>query len=259
MFVHARLASILDQLRIRPRASVTDLQERLGLTRSTLRRDLVELERRGDIVRVHGGVVLRGYLQGEPTFERRRGEAAEAKARIARAAAKLAPRNAAVFLDAGTTCALLARELLVRDDLRVFTHSTSILAEAAGAAATVVCLGGEYRQPSQALVGGFALRWLEELRFDVAFLAASGLDAKDGASTTELTEAEVKRRVVAGAEQAVLAADSTKWARPSAVRFAEWKHIDAWVTDEPPPRPHAKRLADAGVRIVTASEEESRA
>lgn len=254
MFVQERLTRILATLKGQPRLSVTDLQERLGLSRSTLRRDLVELERRGEILRVHGGVVLRGYLQGEPTFERRRTEAAEAKARIGRAAARLAPENATVFVDAGTTCLLVARELLVRDDLRIFTHSTSILAEAAGAAATVVCLGGEYRQASQALVGGFAMRWLEELRFEVAFIAASGLSA-DGLSTTELTEADVKRRVVASADQVVLAADSTKWARPSAVRFAGWNSIDSWVTDEAPPRAASKRLAGAGVRIVNATEE----
>src|SRR5947207_14218651 len=103
MFVHDRHSQIAARLARRPRWTVTQLQKEMGVSRSTLRRDLLELEQRGDIVRVHGGVVHRDFLHGEPTFDRRGKQSVAAKRAIGAAAAQLVPDNASVYLDDGTT------------------------------------------------------------------------------------------------------------------------------------------------------------
>jgi DeoR/GlpR family transcriptional regulator of sugar metabolism len=234
---------------------VTQLQREVRVSRSTLRRDLVELERAGDVVRVHGGVVHRDYLQGEPTFDRRGRQAVAAKGAIAAAAAAMVPDNAAVYLDAGTTCAAVGRHVLLRPDAKVFTHSLRLAADAAStdAPAALVLVGGEVRKVSQAVVGGLALRWLEHLQFDVAFVAASGVSA-EGVSTTELTEAAVKQAVISRAAKAVLVADAGKWDRPAAVRFAGWEQFGAWVVDSAVPKAARAAAEAAGVRVIVAKE-----
>ena len=239
MFVQERQAAIVKQLARRPRFAVEELGRELGVSRSTLRRDLLELEKQGRLVRVHGGVVHPQHLRGESTLRRRGGQNTAAKRRIAGAAAALVPANAAVFVDAGTTCFEAGRLLLGRADVTIFTHSLPLLVAAmeADAAARVTCLGGELRAVSGALVGGVTWGWLGRLRCDVALVGASGLDAGDGASTTEVHEAEVKAALLERARRRVLACDASKCGRPAAVAFAAWSGFDAWLVDRRPPAP----------------------
>ncbi len=252
MLAQQRQERILEHLRQQPRLSVTELQRTLGMSRSSLRRDLLELEQRGELLRVHGGVVLRGYLRGEPTFDRRRDQAAQAKDAIARCAASLVGDQAAVYVDAGTTCLQLARHLLPRKHVRLFTNSLALLEMAEDAQAGVICIGGELRPISRAFIGGIALDWLNGLSFDIAFMGASGLSPAQGLSTTDLAEAQVKRAAMSRAGCVVLLADASKWDHPAPVRFATWKDIDTWVTDKRPPRTAAKKLCNDGMRLQIA-------
>lgn len=254
MLVHERQRRILKRLRDQPQSKVSDLQRELNVSRSTVRRDLLELEGRGDIVRVHGGVVHPDYLRGEPTLDYRRTQARTAKRAIAAAAARLVPDNAAVFLDAGSTCLELGRLLCLREDVRIFTHSVPLLMECGSARAAMTCVGGEYRRAGQALVGSLALSWLERMHFDLVFIGASGLD-EHGPSTTELSEGSIKSALLGRAQRSVLVAGMDKWNSPAAIRFAPWSAFGSWVCDSPVPSAAQSRAESAGVELVVAEQE----
>ncbi|MEX0654347.1 MAG: DeoR/GlpR family DNA-binding transcription regulator [Phycisphaeraceae bacterium] len=231
MMVHDRLERIKALLAQHPRCSVTRIQKHLGVSRATARRDLLELEAQGALVRVHGGVINREYLHAEPTFDLRSRAATDAKRRIGQRAAALVGEGEAVFVDAGTTCLEAGLLLLLRRDVRIFTNSVRLLAEARHGEAEVTCVGGSVRRPTEAMVGALALAWLKELRFDIAILGASGISKEEGASTTELSEAAIKQAAIERSRQRVLVADASKQERPAAVTFAGWSQFDYWVTD----------------------------
>jgi DeoR/GlpR family transcriptional regulator of sugar metabolism len=249
MLVQERHQAILAELRRRPRMSTDRLQQSIRVSRSTLRRDLLELEHLGELVRVRGEVVLPQYIKGEPSFDRRRARRVEAKRDIAVFAAGLIPPNSAVFIDAGTTCLEVGRQLLGRGDLRLFTTSIRLVSDSSRAEAIVVCLGGEYRPVSDAVVGAFSEAWLGRLRFDVALIAASGLDPA-GLWTTELSEAAVKSGAIARARTTVLVADSEKWGMPSAVRFAGWESVGTWVCDRALPTGARRSIGPARLLLA---------
>lgn len=250
MYVEERQAEILQHLASRPLFPVNELQRVLGVSRSTLRRDLMELEKQGRLVRVHGGVMHPLHLKGEATHQARRGERGQAKRRIAEQAAASVAAGASVYLDAGTTCLELGKRLLLRKDIRLFTHSIPLAAVAltVGGEATITCIGGELRPVSGALIGPTAQRWLGRLRVDIAFLGASGLHPTDGPSTTELSEAAVKSSIMKRARRAILLADTSKCTCPAAVGFAGWTDFDLWVIDGRPPA----EFRHTGVRIRRA-------
>jgi len=253
MLVHDRQARILDYLQKHPSSSVLHLQRSLGVSRSTVRRDLVELEEQGEIIRVHGGVVHRDTLRGEPTYDRRGREGVASKRAIAAIAASLVPNDCVVYIDAGTTCVEVARQLAARSDLKILTHSVRLLIEMGDSAAGVTCIGGEYRAVSQALVGGLALSWLKQLHCDLAILGASGLD-ETGVSTTELSEAALKQGIAERAAEVMLVADHRKWERPAAVTFAPWASIQTFITDSLPKRTLRRSLSAHGTETVIAGE-----
>jgi DeoR family fructose operon transcriptional repressor len=250
---HERQKALRDLLARRQKLSVPEIVRRLGASPATVRRDLRRLEARGELVRVHGGALHPQYLAGEPSFEQRQQVAAAAKDAIADHAAREVPAGATVFVDGGSTGLALGRRLLPREDVTVVTHSVPLIHAARARRARVVSVGGELREISGVLVGALTLRWLGNLRFDVAFLGASGLSAADGASTTELSEAAVKQAAMARAARRILVSDLGKWERPAAVRFAAWRDFDAWIVDRLPPRRARGRIDRKGFIRVAAS------
>lgn len=257
MFVQERHRAILTSLKRRPRVATELLQGELGISRSTLRRDLMELEHLGEVVRVRGEVVHADFLRGEPSFDRRRARRIAEKQAIARRAAELVAPNSTIYIDAGTTCLEVGRLLMKRPDLRLFTHSIRLVSHATDSEAAVVCVGGEYRRVSDAVVGGLTASWLAELRFDIAFVAASGLD-EAGLWTTELSECAVKAAILARSRRNVLVADSEKWGDPKAVRFAGWGRVSDFVTDAGLAEAPRRFVRRAGVNLTVATTRESK-
>jgi DeoR family fructose operon transcriptional repressor len=242
MFACERHAKIARLVREKKRMDFQGLLTRLAVSPATLRRDLAELEKLGTIIRVHGGVLDPGHVREELPFAEKVSRHRAAKRAIGRMAAEEIPDGATVFVDAGSTC-LEAGQLLLRRRVRIVTHSVALLAQALpGCEAEVICPGGSLRTLSGALVGGGALGGFDRLRADVALISASGLDAT-GASTTELSEAEVKTALLARSQRRLLLADSSKWNVPSTVVFAAWKDWDLWLTDRALPAAEAKALA----------------
>ncbi|MDQ3002553.1 MAG: DeoR/GlpR family DNA-binding transcription regulator [Fibrobacterota bacterium] len=232
MFAHERHQEILDVLERQPSISVQRLTKSLKASPATIRRDLDFLEKKGQVVRIRGGVVHPDNQAGEPSFEQRLKDYPSNKKAIARTAANLVPEKSTVFIDAGTTCLELGRLLLAREDLTLFTNSCPLVNIPTRRQARLICVGGELREISRAMVGGFALDWLGKLQIDIAFFGASGL-APEGASTTELSETEVKSQAMARSRRCILLADGSKWCKPSTFLFSEWGAFDTWITDAP--------------------------
>ena len=258
MFVHDRHQAILQRLLKKPRWSVDALLRELPVSRSTLRRDLVDLERRRSVIRVHGGVMRPDFIQGEATFDRRQRQHEQEKQDIARLAAQIVPDHATVYLDAGTTTLRVAELLLPRRHLRIFTHSLRLMTLATTGHAAITCLGGEHRPGSDALVGNLTLKWLENLRFDVAVIGASGVGA-DGAFTTELSECSVKQRIMQRTGKSILVCDSSKWNGSAAVRFADWKEFHTWVSDTGLPASARHYARRHGIHLELAHQQEGAA
>jgi len=235
------------------RMTFAELQVQIEVSPATLRRDLSELEQSGDVIRVHGGILDPGYVRSEVSFDERLVRNRSAKTAIAAAATKLVPTGATVLVDAGSTCLEAGKALLGRKDIRIITHSVALLESAFRGVADIICLGGELRKVSGALTGGAALGALNSINADIAFIGASGLEPGWGCSTTDLSEAEMKRALLARSARKILLADLTKWNSPSTVRFAEWKEYDDWVVDRMPPRGSLAAVRECGIRIHLAS------
>lgn len=199
--------------------------------------------------RTHGGLLPPDFSLSEPAYLRKAEKAIGIKVRLGRAVAGLLPEDGAVFVDAGTTCLEVGRALLDRPHLRIFTNSVSLLALATDARATVVSIGGEVRKISLALTGALAQGWLEQLRFDVAVIGASGLDQESGVFTTELNEASVKVEALRRARLRILVAHGEKWGHPATVQFAPWSAFHHLVTDKAPLRTERAALNSANVKV----------
>jgi DeoR family transcriptional regulator, fructose operon transcriptional repressor len=249
MFTPERHNAIKRIVREHRRVRFARLQRLIRVSPATLRRDLAELEQSGSVIRVHGGVLDPSFVRTEVPFDERIVRNGRAKKAMAVAAAALVPSGATVLVDAGTTCLEAGKILLTRKDVRLVTHSVALVQTGIQGEAPVLCLGGELRKVSGALTGASALGALNLIHADIALIGASGLDWEKGCSTTELTEAEMKKALMAHASRKILLADSAKWQNPSTVQFAGWEDFDDWVTDKLPEPKQARKLRSLGLKI----------
>src|ERR1700761_9252245 len=125
MFAQERHNEIKKLVRKLRRLSFEELLKLIEVSPATLRRDLTEIEKTGELIRVHGGVLDPSYARSELSFDERMLRGGAAKKAIAEAVADLIPVGAQVFIDAGSTCLEAGRALMTRKDLRIITHSVA--------------------------------------------------------------------------------------------------------------------------------------
>lgn len=255
MYAEERQQAIAALVHTKGRASVAELAQTFDVTTETVRRDLAALDRSGVLRRVHGGAVpVRALHLVEPGVGERDTTRAEHKDAIAAAATEFFPlQGGSVLLDAGTTTARIAALVPTDRELVVVTNSVPIAARLAGVdSVTLQLLGGRVRGVTQAAVGEHALRVLETLRVDIAFIGTNGISVRHGLSTPDAEEAAVKRAMVRCANYVVVAADSSKIGHEDFVSFAPLSSVDALVTDDEIGDTDRKLLTEHGIEVIEA-------
>lgn len=187
---------------------VRDLSARLGVSESTVRRDLKVLTDTGRATRTYGGAVAGN---AEPTLWQKDQKFPEQKEAIAQLAAAQVDDGDTVIIDAGTTTGRLAWHLRNRQNLHVLTNGVNALLtlnESDGVDVTV--LGGELRQRSQALQGAMAEEAIRSRSADKAFLGADGITAAHGISSRYPALSSLKRLMAERAEHVFILADHSK-------------------------------------------------
>lgn len=253
MFPEERRRRILEQMRSGAAVTVADLASEFGVSESSIRRDLRDLEQSGLLARTHGGALpVDGTLE-EPSFAEKSALHLAEKREIARVAAGLVKDGDSIILDAGTTTLEIARLLLQRRDLTVVTNAYHIAAEMADAPGIrVVVTGGEIKGNTLALVGPMAERALEEINVDRVFLGTNGLDLERGLTTPTQAEAAIKRRMIAAARQTIVVADHTKMGKVAFATIAPVTRAHIIITDRHMDSDVARELKARGVEVLVA-------
>ena len=222
-----RRERILHEVMIHGKAMVTELSELLGVTTETIRKDLVTLEEKNVISKRHGFVTLVTPMS-EQDFEQGESLHLAEKTAIAERAARLAPQDAAVFLDTDTTVLRLASLLALRADLTVITNSIDVCQVLARSGSRILVTGGLYRTKSNSCVGSWALRSMEGINVDVAFLGCDGF-SPEGPTIRSYQEIEFKRMVARRAKRTVLLADTSKLGNTGLYTFASYADFSLMV------------------------------
>ena len=246
-----RHSAILAALRTRGQVKAVQLADDLGVTHETIRKDLLTLESHGLLRRVHGGAMPVESLSFEPDLAARTAMTAE-KQRIAAAAIEFLPPTGAVLIDSGTTTAALVNHLPPGAALTAITNALPpALALMAHPQLTVHMLGGRVRSATMASVDSWALRELDEIHADVAFVGTNAFSLDHGLSTPDAAEAAVKGAMISSARLTVLLADHTKFGHDSVFKYAELEAIDVLVTDQGLTAADARALeSEAGIEVL---------
>jgi len=247
-----RRENICATVRQRNAVRVDELADELGVSAATVRRDLVELDLRGQIRRVHGGAIHAGQRLEEPIFDDKASVAAKEKHAIAEEALQFVKPNDSIFLDGGSTVLALARLLINRSNITVVTNSLRVAGTLSGRGPRMILVGGELRRISQTFVGSLTQPLIDSLHVDTAFMGTIGLSMEKGLTTTDPREAFTKELVMRHARRVILLADSGKIGKVSFARFGSVRETDILITDNGAPRKDVRTLGNQGPEIMTA-------
>ncbi|MEK5447199.1 DeoR/GlpR family DNA-binding transcription regulator [Paenibacillus sp. FSL R7-0331] len=253
LFEEERKVSIVQFVDQHTRASVQELSQQLGVSESTVRRDLKELEEARLLKRTHGGAVSLQSVNFEAAFPDKEDRFIDEKLRIAAKAVELIQEGDAILLDGGTTTLQIARALRSFSNLKVITNSIMALNELRDCRNIEVSItGGMLRPDTMAFVGPMTERSLEMVRVDKAFLGTNGLDLTEGITTPNMLEAATKRKMITVAKQSILLADHSKIGQVSFCKVADLREIDHCILDSAVPGSFTRGLEalDVGFTIV---------
>ncbi|HZQ10281.1 MAG TPA: DeoR/GlpR family DNA-binding transcription regulator [Anaerolineae bacterium] len=246
-----RLERIQAALLTQPRVTVAGMARSLRVSAVTIRSDLAELERRGRLVRIHGGAVAANKGAHELNFEYRAQLQHAAKRAIGQYAASLVRDGDSLFLDASSTALELAQHLGERRELTVITNSLRSAQELATfPTITVLMPGGIVRREAFSLVGMWSADLIEQFNIGRAFMGARGFTLAEGLTDVNPDEVALKRAIVQIAKEVVALIDHTKWNQVALASFCSVEQLTTIISDKGAPREMVKAAKARGIQVV---------
>ena len=254
MLIAERRRRILDHVRLRGYASFRDLAEVVGISESTIRRDLRAMVADGLLDATRGGAThVAGAVPDQPHRGTEADPVAAERAAIAARAAELVEPASAILLGPGRTTMQLARCLADVVPLTVITNSvlvTTALLDVENI--DLVSVGGTLGRSIAAFVGPMTEQSLKGLRGAQVFLSGEGVTVDRGLTTPNVFAAATDMALVAAARQVIVLADHTKLGRDTMCQTVPTQRIDVLITDSGADPAVVQALADTGVDVLVA-------
>ena len=243
MAINTRHERILDLLRRRGYVTIEEVSARLRVTPQTIRRDLHDLAAQGKLRRHHGGASLPSAIVNT-NYALRHVENADAKARMAEAAAELVPEGSSLFLTLGTTIEALASALVGKRDLRVVTNSTAAARILGGSPGiSIQLLGGAYLPGIGGVAGSLTTELVARWRCDMLATSIGAVSSDGWLLDYHEEEVAVMRAMHAQARRTMLLADQATVR--DVILFPAMRRLPAPGSSAPAPEIEKHDLANA--------------
>ena len=232
--------------------SFSQIKEQFSnVSEMTLRTDLKALDEAKEIVRIHGGAKSVQLVIGTDDYLTRRAvRNIQAKQEIARKALKLIQPDTAIFMDSGSTTTELAKIFPDQSNLIYTTGLTCATELSSLSNPTVMLPGGKLNRYSQSVFGFSAIKELERVNFDQAFLGITGFHPSAGFSCGISDEAILKQTAIRQSEQVIALMDSSKVGVKCSFNICTLSEIDIVVSDGELPEEFLAECRRFGVRVI---------
>lgn len=246
-----RLNDIENLLEEQNTISINRLCEIFNVSKNTIRRDIVELEKRGTIKKVYGGIMRNQTNIPEP-FAAREIKNKAKKKQLAKLAANLVNDNDIIYIDSGTTTMHMVPYLADKKNLTILTANVYVINEAFHyPQMNVIATGGSLYRPSNAFTGASVLQFLKDFNISKCFLAATGISLENGATNASPMEGDIKKYLTNHSKVKILLVDSTKLNQVSLVTYSKLKDMDYIISDKKMPEEYEDYFKENNVKLIT--------
>lgn len=249
MLLDQRRQNILSVIESNGFVSLQQLAERVGVSDSTVRRDLEYLEKIGQIRRTRGGAAYVG--DSLSALDERAVQSLPQKQAVGRAAAGLVQSGEAILLDGGTTTLEVARNL-VGKSLQVVTNSVPVVNLLANQPQIELVVIGGYVYPKTGVaLGSMATASLANVHVRRLFMSVGGITER-GLYNSNTLLAETEQAMLAAAEEVIVVTDSSKFGHGALAHLCGLERVHRVVADSGISAEWKNLLSNAGIALTIA-------
>jgi DeoR family transcriptional regulator, fructose operon transcriptional repressor len=228
-----------------------ELCKRFNASKSSIRRDLMELERKGVLRRVHGGAISLQTRDEVMDFTRLSVSSHDEKMSIGKTAASFVEDGQTVILGGGSTVAEVAKNLIGKS-IQIISNSIPVAQIFWDSKQVEVTLTGGYLFPRLGVqLGPICERMLNSVSADVLIMGIRGITVA-GISDSNSLIVESLRAMIKAARRVVIVADHSKFGYDAMIHVASLSDIDQVVTDSGISREFQQMLRENQVDCVIA-------
>src|SRR5699024_7864403 len=225
-----RLDEIIKYVNEKKNATINELAENFNVSVVTIRRDISELERLGELKKVYGGVIAVKPEQAI-SYDERFIKNKEKKDHIAKLAAKQIENYESIFIDSGTTTANILDYVDKDIKITLFTNNLDIINKCENFPnIKLYVVGYIYNNENRFFIGESP--YVKIINLDKSFLSASGIHLINGATTIDFDENIIKSYVVKKSNKNYLLADKSKFGSSTILTFADLRDINTILTND---------------------------
>lgn len=243
---------ILDYVNSSKKATVNELSDYLGVSKVTIRKYLNDLENKGLVIKIHGGVISTDSdLNYEIPYASKKDLNIYEKEMIGIAASGLVEDGDVIILDAGSTTFEIARNI-DNKNVTVITNDVRIAYELASKSSVkVVIAGGTVQKNVYTVLGFYAEGLLNQIHVNKVFLGADAINPEDGITNKTLEEVAIKKAMIKSAEEVIVVADHSKLNKKAFADVCGIDEIDTIVIDEIDEN-YRRIFNEKGINIIIA-------
>lgn len=227
---------------------VTDLASRFAVSASTIRRDLEQLEKRGQIRRVHGGATLPG---GNQSISKTK-NIVQSAGSIGRAAANRIRADETVFFGPGRLTLEAVKILASRSDITVVTNCLDIAYWLFNhSRLNIILTGGMARRQGKGLQGPLVTNTLKTLRAERAFFEPVGISPDLGLTCRDLEEVDIYRNFIQAPGETIALVPPECVGRVGGVVIGPATDVDVVITGRDASEALLWDLSQLGITIIS--------
>ncbi len=243
-----RQSIILEELRAFHKVESSKLCNLLSVSEDTIRRDLNDLEKKGQLKKVHGGAVSLSFI---PSFKKREVIEIQTKHEIAKKALSLIEDNMVLIIDGGTSNLQLINLLPIDKKLTIFTNSIPVASKLCEYPnIDGVFLGGNILRKGYTTVGFQAIETLLEIHADLCFMGTTSIDLVDGLTEANRQETTIKKAIIKASKKVATLAISNKINSVQPFKVCDLECLDVMVTELSPDDPKLLPFKQRGIKIL---------
>lgn len=233
MFAEERQNKISELVKKNGAVTTNELIKSFGVSVETIRRDLLALERNGDLKRVHGGAVSIGTMKGFADLSVRLEEHDEQKHELAKNAVKFINNGDIIGIDAGSTAIAFSQALKENfSDLTIVTYCMDVFEILCKYKDfKVILCGGYFMQNENTFVGELTLEILKKLHVQKGFVFPSALSIKNGVCDYQPEMYQLQRQMIAASDELYILADSSKFETNALLKLTDIDCGATYITD----------------------------
>ena len=203
MLANQRQEKILQMLRKDGAVTAANLVDTFRVSLETVRRDLKELEGRGQLSRVHGGAVVKTDMKPFFDLDRRNSEYSAQKENLAQKAVEFVCEGDVIAVDGGSTAIPFTQALRERfSRLTVITYSFDVFKRLCHHKDfTVFLCAGDFDRAENGFYGPHAMESMASTHAQKAFIFPSAVSLEHGIYDYQTNLYAMQRQMLRCADQ----------------------------------------------------------